>query len=269
MFRFSVPFFLFAMVISSCFRPAWALENISEKEMNKIFSGYKSGFLIREIGSDKDAIRYHDTICGERLSPCSTFKIFNSLAGLDCGVLKGADHKYKWSGKKYPLETWNKDHTLQTAMRDSAVWYFQKVATEIGPERMRTYLQQLHYGNEDMSSGTDKFWLGEKNSLRISADEQIKLLENLWQEKLPFSKTSQETVKEVLKVKSTEKGTLYGKTGTDSQKKDCLTMGWFVGVVESKNHKYAFATNIRRDHDAYGKRARLMTETVLTKMGLL
>lgn len=268
MFKLSVPFaFLFVLTCGSI-QPSFALDKLNDTEMNKIFDGYKSGFLIREIGQPEDVMKYHATVCSERISPCSTFKIFNSLAALDSGVLTGPNHEYKWDGKKRELETHNRDHVLKTAMRDSVVWYFQRVAREIGPERMRTYLQQLHYGNEDMSSGLDKFWLGDSNSLRISADEQTKLIETLWEDKLPVSKQSQETVKDILKVRETEKGTLYGKTGTDG-KKGQMVLGWFVGVVESNKHKYVFATNIRRDHDASGRKARAMTESVLTKMGLL
>lgn len=269
MIKFRVPLALLALMTLGSIQPSFALDKLSDAEMNKIFNGYKTGFLIKEIGEPKDTMRYHATVCSERLSPCSTFKIFNSVAGLDSGVLTGPDHPYKWDGKKRPLETHNKDHVLKTAMRDSVVWYFQRVANDIGPERMKTYLQQLHYGNEDMSSGQDKFWLGQSESLRISADEQIKFLDKLWQDKLPVSKNAQETTKEVMKVKSTEKGTLYGKTGTEGGKNDTHVMGWFVGVVESSNHKYAFATNIRSDHDANGRTARAKTESVLTKMGLL
>jgi len=52
---------------------------------------------------------------GKRFAPCSTFKIFNSLVGLETGVLSGKDHLMHRDGTKYDIDSWHQDQTLQSA----------------------------------------------------------------------------------------------------------------------------------------------------------
>ncbi len=66
---------------------------------------------------------------------------------------------------------------MQSAMTNSVVWYFQRVAEKIEKERMQKYLHTLKYGNEDSSSGLTTFWLGNDGSLRVSPDEQVDFLD--------------------------------------------------------------------------------------------
>lgn len=234
-------------------------------DLSSAFNGYTGTFLMVDEKTDK-AICYNPERAKERFSPCSTFKIFNALAGLDCGVLQGKDDLEKWDGKKNDRVELNKDHTLQTAMKDSVVWYFQRVASKIGEERMKNYLHAVHYGNMDMSAGLTKFWLSD-DSIKLSADEQIAFLERLDKRDLPFSEKAMDTVSEIIKVKKTAKGELSGKTGTLG-KDNKLVMGWFVGYVKHDNNTYVFATNIA-GNDVWGAKARKITERILEQRGLL
>src|SRR3989442_15322571 len=59
-------------------------------------------------------------------------------------------------------------------MRNSVVWYFQRIAEKLGMARERDYLKRFDYGNADPSSGLTTFWLGQ--SLMISPDEQLRFL---------------------------------------------------------------------------------------------
>lgn len=263
---FGKTFLLWTIIVMTNFLPP--VESAPQtSDLDAVFKGYKAAFIIKEIGASK-AFRYHPDLCAEEISPCSTFKIFNSLAALDSGALKDENETFKWDGTRHSISAWNKDHNLKTAVSDSAVWYFQKIAQKIGPERMHKYIQSMHYGNENMSSGLTKFWLGEENSLKISADEQVAFITKLYKDELPVSKRASTTVKSLIKLKETPEGTLYGKTGSDMQNGK-LTLGWFVGYVKCKDKAYAFATNIRSGDKAYGRKARLLTEAVLQQMRLL
>ncbi len=93
-------------------------------------------------------------------------------------------------------ETWKRDHTLATAMRYSVVWYFQRLATMLGPDRERVYLAKFDYGNQDMSSGFTTFWLD--GSLRISPDEQERFMVRLYEDALPVRKAVMKIVREIL-----------------------------------------------------------------------
>ena len=70
-----------------------------------------------------------------RVSPQSTFKIPHALAALDAGVVTGADSRFAYDGSSQPFEAWRRDHTLQSAMRFSVVWWFQRVAEKLGTQR--------------------------------------------------------------------------------------------------------------------------------------
>jgi len=125
----------------------------------------KECFLLFEIGVGP-VRRSPASLCGTRLSPASTFKIPHALAALDAGVVSGPDDRFTWDGVPRAYESWRRDHTLASAMRNSVLWYFQRIAEKLGMARERDYLKRFDYGNADPSSGLTTFWLGE--SLIIS-----------------------------------------------------------------------------------------------------
>lgn len=227
--------------------------------------GYTGAFVVLDTKS-KTYFRFNKEGCAKRLSPCSTFKIFNALVGLETGAIKDQNTVFKWDGVKHEITSWDRDHSLQTAMTNSVVWYFQRLAAQVGEKQMKHYLQEVGYGNQDMSAGLTKFWLG--NSLKISPDEQVEFLRRLVDEELPFSKRTMDIVKSTIKLTETPTSTLYGKTGTAGDKKK-LVLGWFVGYVVRKDRTYVFATNIQAKEEAFGKKAKQLTISILEKSGLL
>ncbi len=232
--------------------------------LDDAFKGYKGCFI--EVGPDhKSCVLYNPEVAKERLSPCSTFKILNSMIGLETGVLKDENHPMKWDGVKHDIEPWNHDQTLKSAVANSVVWYFQKEAELVGKQRMQHYLNLVGYGNGDMSGGLTTFWL--ESSLKISAEEQVEFLEKLEQSKLPFSQRTINIAKELINLKTTKSGELHGKTGS-GKAATIPRLGWFVGYVIHDGKPYYFATNIRGE-GAWGKKAREITEFLLTKQGLL
>lgn len=134
--------------------------------------------------------------CSTRVTPASTFKIPHALAGLDSGVLAGPHVAFAYDGSGDMPDAWKRDQTLATAVRHSVVWYFQRVATMLGPNRERAYLAKLGYGDQDSSSGLTTFWLDE--SLRISPDEQAKFMARLYEDALPVNKVAMKTVRDIL-----------------------------------------------------------------------
>jgi beta-lactamase class D len=110
----------------------------------------------------------------ERFLPASTFKIFNSLAALESGVIKDQDEIIKWDSIPRGWEKWDMDHNLRSAIKYSAVWFYQELARRIGEEKMRSYINKTGYGNKNIEGGIDLFWL--QGELKISAMEQIEFL---------------------------------------------------------------------------------------------
>lgn len=174
--------------------------------------------------------------------PASTFKICNSLIGLETGVIKDENFVIEWDGIVRSRPEWNKDQDLKTAFKNSTVWYYQELARRVGGQRMKRWLDTLGYGNADTSGGIDSFWL--LGGLRITPEQQVLFLKRLFTGELPFSKRTMDIVRRVMIVKDTTAYTLRAKTGWSGQ--DGLDIGWYVGYLQTKSNVYFFATCIQR-----------------------
>lgn len=267
--RLLLPSFLAAASLSACAHGGPAASSFAPKsapaaklDLARLFKGRPGTFVVQ--GPDGRIARYEPERAARRLSPCSTFKIFNALAGLDSGAIPDETFTVKWDGKPGFVDAWNKDHDLQSAVTNSVVWYFQEVARRIGEERMRGYLAAVGYGNQDMSAGLTTFWLGD--SLAISADEQVSFLDRLYRDDLPFSKRAMETVRKVIVVERTADYVLSGKTGSDYRDGQWV-LGWFVGRLERGDGRaWTFAVNLEGE-GARGVEARALAKEILRELG--
>ena len=196
------------------------------------------------------------SLCQQRLPPASTFKIPHALIALEEGVLK-PDEVFRWDGTPRAVQAWNQDQTLDTAMRRSALWVFQGLATRLGREREEAWMKRLQYGNAEASGDITTFWLG--GPLRISPEEQLQFLARLYRGQLPVSAATQETVKRTL-VQGPETvshirdgidmggpwkegAVLSAKTGSLTLPEENLT--WLVGHVATKEGAFVFVSAVR------------------------
>jgi beta-lactamase class D len=211
-------------------------------------------------------------MASERQPPCSSFKIWNTLIGVKCGIIAGPDKLfYKWDGETRSRAAWNRDQTLKEAFQGSCVPAFQQLARKIGDERMVKWIETIGYGDKDISSGIDDFWLPRegKKSIIISPAEQAQLVKRLVLGELPFSEKAQKVLREIMLVKKTPRGSLYGKTGTGTISVDpesCI--GWYVGYVKSKDITWSFACLIKGEK-VTGNDSKDIIEAILLKGGLL
>ena len=133
-------------------------------ELASFTRGQPACFLVTDR-TGKPVIRAGGARCAERFSPCSTFKIPNSIIGLETGVVRDADTVIPWDQQKYPKQDWwpeswtDRVHDLRSAFKYSFVPYYRALATRVGAEAMQRYVHQFHYGNEDIGSSLDAFWL--------------------------------------------------------------------------------------------------------------
>ena len=189
------------------------------------------------------------------LSPFSTFKIPNTLIALDSGQIPNTVDKLSYDKNKYPMQAWwpsswtNVEHNMTTAFKASVVPIYRQIATEIGEENMQLYIDDFAYGNQDISSGLDHFWLN--GSLKISAIEQVRFLQKMYRGQIPVSPQSLDQLKEIMLVEENENYSLYAKTGTGktklhSNEEGESILGWYVGFVENKKGVHFFAFNLTR-----------------------
>lgn len=206
----------------------------------KLF-GKNVGTLVVYDKAKEKYYRYNQPRAAERFLPASTFKIPNSLFGLESGVIKDENHLLKWDGVKRWRKEWNSDNTLASAIKYSVVWYYQELARQVGIEKAQKYLTDVGYGNCKIGDKIDFYWLD--NSLKISAEEQIAFLKRFYDYKLFFSKRSVDIVKNILPEERYKNSVMKFKTGTGN-KEDGTWIAWLVGYIKREGNVYFFASNI-------------------------
>jgi beta-lactamase class D len=106
-----------------------------------------------------------------------------------------------------------------------------------GEPRMKQWLATFDYGNQDVSGGLDRFWMG--STLRITPDEQVVFLARLQRGQFPVAKKNLELVQATLARDSGPGWRLVAKTGSSSTGE-----GWLVGWVEVEGGGCAFALHL-------------------------
>ncbi|MDQ2075901.1 penicillin-binding transpeptidase domain-containing protein [Marinimicrobium sp. ABcell2] len=228
--------------------------NLQEREvdLSEYFSGTDandSTFVVYHPASGQ-LIRHNPERAQQRFPAASTYKIPNALIAIETGVAKGPDHLIPWDGNipadaGFWSSTWSKDHTLRSAMRTSAYWYYQEIAREIGAERMLAYLDQFDYGNQSIDGGIDAFWL--HGGLRISPDEQVRFLERMYSGRLGLSERSFQLVRDIIVLEENPDYRLSGKTGTADVTPNGELL-WLVGYVEREEDVWFYALNMEGEH---------------------
>jgi beta-lactamase class D len=224
------------------------------------FVGYKvDDYLI--IASDKNR-------SGEAKLPASTFKIANSLIALETGVVEDPDKDvFKWDGVTRPIEGWNKDHTLRSAIAASAVPVYQEIARRIGQERMQKYVDLLDYGNRDIGGGIDQFWL--TGALRIDPVQQVDFIDRLRRGVLPISKRSQELVRDILPVTKVGDAVIRAKSGLLGAERGQPSLGWMVGWAEKGSAHTVFALNMDCPDPRLVPERMVLTQACLKDIGAI
>jgi beta-lactamase class D len=251
------------------------IARVSAQDLSPFFKDTKGAFVLYDQKNNRYT-RYDEERCRIRFSPKSTFKIPNSLIGLETGVIRDADFVIAWNRQKYPpqenwdqypFKHWGQDHNLRSAIKYSVVWYYRELALGVGQQKMKKLVTGFDYGNKDISGGIDNFWLG--GGLKISADEQVEFLKKFYAGRLPVSRRSIEIVKDILVLEKTPEYTLSAKTGGGSIAEGTY-IGWFVGYLETKGNVYFFATNIEGKSYPEIREKRIdVTRRVLAELGLL
>lgn len=224
-------------------------------------------FLLYEAGVGEIA-RAPSDVCKTRITPASTFKIPHALIALDTGAASGPDDTLAWDGKGDWPESSRRAHTLASAIRNSVVWYFQKMAERIGEKQEKSYLGKFAYGNQDIDSGLTSFWLG--GSLQITPEEQLAFLRKLYEGKLPVKFDSMSAVQAMLiqppgavvnalgeqpfAAPWPEDASVSAKTGSATDA-DGRAVRWLVGRIRRGSHSYIFVSCVIGGKDLDGNAA--------------
>jgi bla regulator protein BlaR1 len=246
-------------------------EKITIRDFSDYFHGYNGCFVLYDDKASTYTI-FNREKSFEPASPCSTFKIVNSLIGLETEIVKNENTVFAWDGTNYPYAEWNRDLTMAEAIRLSAYWYYQRIAGAVGPERMQHFLDALDFGNRDISGGITQFW--QQSSLRISPKAWIDVLRKIHSYDVPFSRRNIDIVKKIIQLDERNGATLYGKTGSGTKEPGfaaigpgaTIVSGWFVGFLETGQGTFFFATHINAESNATGAMAKEITLRLLDKL---
>ncbi len=218
------------------------IEKIESKELKVILDTSKVKGVI--LIYDAKANRYYSNDFEEAEKgalPASTYKIPNTIIGLETNLLTDENFIFKWNGEKRAYAIWEKDLSLRQAFQKSCVPCYQELAVKIGVKRMNENLKKLNFGEMEVNDkNIDNFWLAGRS--KINLFQQIDFLKRFRNKELPISKSTYKTVTDILIIEQNENFVLSGKTGfvnlTDTK------MGWFVGYLEKGGNTFYFATRI-------------------------
>lgn len=237
-------------LVGACFLLSCSSNNVNEDaSLEKYFIENKvaGSFGLYNNATNQFTFYNKKRFTDSSFLPASTFKIINSLIGLQTGVITNDSMIIKWDSVKRNVEEWNQDLSMYKAFRVSAVPYYQEVARRIGKERMEFWLDTVNYGAGakdtvfKIKTAIDTFWLD--NTLKITPDEQLGLMKLLYFNQLPFFKTYQETVKKAMLFENETTYRLAYKTGW-GKKENGNHLAWIVGWIEENNHPYFFVLNL-------------------------
>jgi beta-lactamase class D len=193
--------------------------------------------------------------CDRRTLPASTFKIPHALIALDTGVVTERT-VMTWDHEKKDFPAWERDHTLDSAIKSSVVWFFQRAARSIGREREIEHLHAFTYGSQAFSRDVDQFWLN--GDLMISPREQVAFLKRMYKYDLPVAHAN---VDVVIAAMTMPRGKLLNAAGvhefpirwpspivrakTGNGAVNGERASWVIGEIESGGRQVVFASRVR------------------------
>ncbi|UYZ63401.1 class D beta-lactamase [Hymenobacter weizhouensis] len=248
---------------------------VTERDFGRQFEqhGVQGSFLFYD-GAAGRYTAYNLARCRRGFLPASTFKIPNTLIGLETGALPDTAALYRWDGVARSFPQWNQDMTYARALRVSCVPCYQQLARQVGAAAYRQWLAKLRYGRMHVTpANVDTFWLD--GDSRITQFEQVDFLRRLQAETLPLAARHQRAVKQLLVLQKTPTYTLYGKTGWRFRSARNPDNGWLVGWLTRADGRTAFfALNVEPqpgppDDARFLASRRAVAEAVLKEMGWL
>ncbi len=201
--------------------------------------------------------------------PASTFKIVNSLIGIQTGRVQDTNTVIPWDGVVRERKELNQNLTMMQAFRLSSVPWYQELARRIGKDTMQKWLDTLGYAaskGRAVVKKIDYFWLD--NSIKVTADEQLGLVKKLYFNQLPFYGSTHDIVKRMMLQEENSNYKLSYKTGWGFAEKG-HSIGWVVGWIEENKHVYFFVLQIDSPdpkYDIASARLKILDE-ILRQLG--
>lgn len=191
--------------------------------------------------------------CTTRVTPASTFKLALAVMGFDDGILKSPTapvYSFEPGDPDWGVD-WEKDTNPTQWMKNSVLWYSQRLTRQMGANTLTDYAKAFGYGNADFSgdpgfdNGLERAWVS--SSLKVSPREQAAFVSALVEGSLPVSAAAMAGAKAVTEEAGTVDGwRIWGKTGSayprnaDRSFNYARGWGWYVGWGEKDGRRLVF-----------------------------
>ena len=233
---------LFPLLYFICSVFSAEAQQLTQRDYRAYFAAHQAegSFLLLDVAANRFTA-YNLARCRQGFLPASTFKIPNTLIGLETGCLRDTSEVCHWDGVVRERVEWNRDMSYAQALRLSCVPCYQQLARWVGAVRYQQWMPRLRYGKIKVSPSTvDNFWL--EGTSRITSFEQVDFLRRLQAGGLPVSARSQTLTKAALAQEHGRGWVIRAKTGLIAS--SAQTFGWWVGWVEQRGRIYVFALNM-------------------------
>ncbi|MDY7371359.1 OXA-213 family carbapenem-hydrolyzing class D beta-lactamase [Acinetobacter oleivorans] len=215
--------------------------NKNSQEIKSLFNqAQTTGVLVIKRGQTEEIYGNDLKRASTEYVPASTFKMLNALIGLEHHKATTTE-VFKWDGQKRLFPDWEKDMTLGDAMKASAIPVYQELARRIGLDLMSKEVKRIGFGNADIGSKVDNFWL--VGPLKITPEQETRFAYELANKTLPFSKNVQEQVQSMVFIEEKNGRKIYAKSGWGWDVEP--QVGWLTGwVVQPQGEIVAFSLNL-------------------------
>ncbi|MFM1962510.1 MAG: hypothetical protein RLZZ172_1355 [Bacteroidota bacterium] len=199
-----------------------------DDKLGKIFEKYQVTGTFGMFDNSRGEFTIYDL---ERFkspaSPGQTFDILSTLIGLHTGKL--TDERSVIS------DSLGKVMRIDSAFVGQSATHFEALATLIGKDTLKFWVDSVKYGNRKIAAGKGAFW---NDTLQISPDEQLGLVKRLYFRQHPFRASVQESVKKMMIVENNAQHQLaYHTAAVQTAGKQLC---WVIGWIEENRHVYPF-----------------------------
>lgn len=220
------PLALIAVFAASCSQNNVTEDASLKKHLDQ--AGVQGSFGLFDNGHGHFTIYNLTRFRDSAFLPAGTFDIIQSLIGIQTGVVRN------------DTALIDDSMTLRQAFRISNDRAFQTLASHIGKDTLKKWIDTLAYGNKQIGTSPDSFWLN--NVLLLTADEQLGLMKKLYFDQLPFFPHSQKLTRSLLSAEGNSNYSLSYKTAVGTAANGHL-IGWVLGWIEENKNAYFFVLN--------------------------
>jgi len=158
----------------------------------------------------------------------------------------------------------SKNSNITDAFKSNSLPFFRQLAKNIGHDTLQGWVDSVSYGNKNIGEQFDQAWIN--NSTKISPDEQLGFMKRLYFEQLPFRKSVQLSMKELMVMNDNTDYKLSYKTGSGKNEKN-ENIGWVIGWIEENRHVYFFVTLLQSPKEEVNKNSMEITNSILSHYG--